>query len=170
MLQSCFQNAKRTFVKLYSIWNQNGFKFAFAAIDGSHSPIKCPPGGPEAMKQYHNFKNFYSVVLLVLVDAKYRFMWAALGAPGNTHDSTYFQSTHLFHEINEGNVLPEKFQFIGNTKIPPMILGDGAFPMKPWMCKPFGDAVLTEERLFQLSLKPCVYGIRRCIWKTQKSI
>ena len=86
------------------------------------------------MKQYHNFKNFYSVVLLALVGAKYRFIWSALGATGNTHDSTYFQSTHLFHEINEGNVLPEKFQFIGNTKIPPMILGDGAFPMKPWMC------------------------------------
>ena len=65
--------------------------------------------GPEAMKQYHNFKNFYSVVLLALVDAKYRFIWAVLGAPGNTYDSTYFQSTHLFHEINEGNVLTEKF-------------------------------------------------------------
>ena len=71
------------------------FKFAFAAIDCSHLPIKCPPGGPEVIKQYHNFKNFYSAVLLALVDAKYRFIWAALVAPGNTHDSTYFQSIHL---------------------------------------------------------------------------
>ena len=71
------------------------FKFAFAAIDGSHLPIKCPPGGPEAIKQYHNVKNFYSVVLPALVDAKYRFIGAALVAPGNTHDSTYFQSIHL---------------------------------------------------------------------------
>ena len=119
------------------------------------------------MKQYHNFKNYYSVVLLALVDAKYQFMWAALSASGNTHDSTYFQSTHVFHEINEANVLPEKFQFSGNTKIPPMILGDGAFPMKPCMCKPFGDAVLTEERLFQLSFKPCAYGIRRAFGKRE---
>ena len=88
------------------------------------------------------------MVLLALVGAKYRFTWAVLGAPGNTHDSTYFQSTHLSHEINEGNVLPEKFQFIGNTKIPAMILGDGAFPMKPWMCKSFGDAVLTEKKRY----------------------
>ena len=88
------------------------------------------------------------MVLLALVGAKYRFIWAVLGAPGNTHDSTYFQSTHLLHEINEGNVLPEKFQFIGNTKIPAMILGDGAFPMKPWMCKSFGDAVLTEKKRY----------------------
>ena len=46
----------------------------------------------EAMKQYYNFKNFYSVVLLGLIDANYRFIWASLGAPGNTYDSTYFQA------------------------------------------------------------------------------
>ena len=60
------------------------------------------------MKQYYNFKNFYSVVLLALVHAKYRFIWASLGAPGNTHDSTYFQGTSLWDEINAGNVLPDK--------------------------------------------------------------
>ena len=101
-----------------------------------------PTRGPEAMKQYHNFKNFYSAILLALVDTKYQFIWAALGAPGNTHDSTYFQSTYLFHKINKGNVLPEKFKFIGNTKIPLMILGE---TLKPWMCEPFG-AVLTEDK------------------------
>ena len=29
-----------------------------------------------------------------------------------------------------------------------MILGDGAFSMKPWMWKPFGDAVLTEKKRY----------------------
>ena len=51
------------------------FKYAFAAIDGSHCPIKCPAGGAESMKQYYNFKYFYSVVLLVLADAYYRFIF-----------------------------------------------------------------------------------------------
>ena len=60
------------------------FPYAFSAIDGSHLPIKCPPGGGEAMKQYHNLKNFYSIILLALVDAKYHFIWASVGAPGNT--------------------------------------------------------------------------------------
>ena len=107
-----------------------------------------PAGGPEEMKQYHNFKNFYSVILLALVDAKYRFIWAALGAPGNTHDFTYFQSTRLWENITEERVLPEKFQFIGDVHVPPMILGDGTFPMKSWVCKPYGDAVLTEKKRY----------------------
>ena len=64
------------------------FSYAFAAVDGSHLPIKCPNGGAQAMKQYFNFKGFYSIVLMAFVDEEYRFIWASIGAPGSTHDST----------------------------------------------------------------------------------
>ena len=47
---------------------------AWAALDGCHIPIKCPPGGLETCKEYHNFKNFYSVILMAMVDAKSRFI------------------------------------------------------------------------------------------------
>ena len=33
------------------------FPCCLSAIDGCHIPIKCPPGGQEASKEYHNFKN-----------------------------------------------------------------------------------------------------------------
>ena len=122
------------------------FPYAFCGIDGSHLPIKCPDGGGEAMKQYYNFKNFYSVILLALVDAKYRFIWCSLGAPGHTHDSTYFQTCSLWNNIIGGNFLPNKVQVLENVEIPPMILGDGAFPLRTWMVKPHGDAVLSEEK------------------------
>ena len=99
------------------------FEYAFLAIDGSHFPIKCPLGGAQAMKQYHNIKNFYSVILLAVVDAKYRFIWATLGALGNTHDSILFQSTTLWSNIVSGDVLSEA---AGKTNddivIPPLIL------------------------------------------------
>jgi hypothetical protein len=42
------------------------FPCCWAAIDGCHIPIKCPAGGGEAAKEYHNFKNFYSIVLMGL--------------------------------------------------------------------------------------------------------
>ena len=66
------------------------FPYAFAAVDGSHLPIKCPNGGTQAMKQYFNFKGFYSIVLMALIDAEYRFIWGSVGALGNTHNSTLF--------------------------------------------------------------------------------
>lgn len=122
------------------------FPFAFSALDGSHIPMRCPPGGAEARKQYHNFKNFYSIILMALVDAKYRFIWTACGSPGNTHDSTVFQGTNLWHNILEGGVIPKKAQVVDGVEVPPIILGDGAFPLKTWLMKPFGDLHLTEER------------------------
>ena len=112
------------------------FPYAFAAVDGSHLPIKCPKGGAQAMKQYFNFKGFYSIVLMALVDAEYRFIWASVGAPGNTHDSTLMQSTELWDRIVAGNVIPNIVQQID---IPPLILGDGAF---------HGDAVFPEDKRY----------------------
>ena len=40
------------------------FNCCWAAADGCHIPLKCPPGCLEACKEHHNFKNFYSIVLM----------------------------------------------------------------------------------------------------------
>ena len=57
-------------------------------MDDSYLPRKSRNGETQAMKQNFNFKGFYSIVLMALVDAEYQFVWTSLGAPGNTHDST----------------------------------------------------------------------------------
>ena len=136
---------KESMAKFGEEWQ---FPYAFAAVDGSHLPIKCPKGGAQAMKQYFNFKGFYSIVLMALLDAEYRFIWASVGAPGNTHDSTLMQSTELWDRIVAGNVIPNIVQQIENVDIPPLILGDGAFPLRTWIMKPHGDAVLPEDKRY----------------------
>ena len=93
------------------------------------------------MKQY-----LYSIILLVLVDTNYRFIWASIGATGNTHDSSYFQSTDLWWDILSGKALWQKTQNLNGVEIPPIILGDGAFPIRTWLQKPYGNAVLSEEQ------------------------
>ena len=91
----------------------------WAAIDGCHIPIKCPPGGLESCKEYHNFKNFYSVVLITLVDSHYRFIWGSCGYPGNSHDAIIFQSTDLWAKIQGGNFLPQIGKHVGMQTVPP---------------------------------------------------
>ena len=81
------------------------------------------------------------VVLLALVDAKYRFNWASLGVPGNTDNSTYFQSTSLWDEINIGKVLPDKNCVVDGVETPQVILGNVVFPLRSWTMKPLGDLV-----------------------------
>ena len=68
----------------------------WCAVDGCHLPIKRPPG-PFAAKEYHNFKNFYSIVLIGMVDTNYRFVWGSCGFPGNSHD--LFLNQHGFIRI-----------------------------------------------------------------------
>ena len=73
----------------------------------------------------------------------------SVGAPGNTHDSTLFQSAYLWQRIVNGDVLSDYVSENNqNIVIPPLILGDGAFPMRSWLMKPYGDAVLPEKKRY----------------------
>ena len=123
------------------------FPFAFGAVDGCHISIRCPPGGAEAAKEYHNFKNFYSVILIAIVDAKYRVTWASCGYPGNSHDSFIFQSTDVFSNLNSG-IYPSIAHREGDINIPPLLLGDGAFPSHTWLVKPYSHAALSAEQKY----------------------
>ncbi len=40
------------------------------AVHGCHLPMKCPDGGQESAKEYHYFKNFYSIVLIAVVETE----------------------------------------------------------------------------------------------------
>ena len=129
------------------------FPCCFGAVEGCHLPIKCPDGGLEACKEYHNFKNLYSIVLIAIVDAKYCFTWASCGFPGNNHDSVIFQSTNLYEQVTEHSLIPAMAKEQDGTDIPLLIIADSAFPLSPWIMKPYGNAVLTQgERYFNYRL------------------
>lgn len=54
------------------------------------------------MKQYYNFKKFYPIILRALLDDRCCFTWVSVGAPDNTHESTFFQSTDNWDRIEAG--------------------------------------------------------------------
>ncbi len=136
---------KEKLLDMEELWQ---FPFSWAAVDGCHIPMKCPPGGANARKEYHNFKNFYSIILMALVDAKYRFIWASCGFPGNSHDSIVLQSTSLWSDLKNGNLLPSFSQKEQKVSVPPIILGDSAFPFESFLMKPYTNAVLTKQQRY----------------------
>ena len=147
------------------------FPCCFAAVDGCHLPIKCPIGGLESAKEYYNFKNFYSIVIMAMVDAKKRFIWASSGFPGNSHDAIIFQSTHIFKEISEDNLIPEVERNYNGSNFSPMILGDSAFPFATWLMKPYSNSVFTpQQRYFNYRLSrarmiiECAFGELKGRW------
>ena len=125
------------------IWQ---FPYCWAGIDGCHIPMKCRPGGLQSSKEYHNFKNFYSIVLMAMVDSQYRFVWASCGFPGNSHDAIIFKSTDLWASIEEGRCIPNIGQSVDGVTVPSLIVGDSAFPLCTWLMKPYTNAVLTPQQ------------------------
>ena len=64
--------------------------------------MKCPPGGLQACKEYHNFMNFYSTVLMAMVDSHYRFVWGSCGFPGNSQQRNFKYSLSRARMVTEG--------------------------------------------------------------------
>ena len=61
-------------------WN---FPHTCGTLDGKHVNCKCPPNSGSL---YYNHKGFYSVVLMALVDADYKFIWVDIGGMGSDPD------------------------------------------------------------------------------------
>ncbi len=85
---------------------------------------------------------------MAMVDAKYRFIWGSCGFPGNSHDSIILQSTSMWRKITVGKILPEICQKVDDVEIPPLGLGDSAFPFQSFLMKPYTNAVLTKDQRY----------------------
>lgn len=130
-------------------WN---FHHCVGAIDGKHIAIRKPP---KSGSVYYNYKGFYSIVLLALVDSNYTFMWADVGAPGSCSDGGVFNRGSLKRRLADNTLgLPPPEPIPGDDKnIPYFIIGDDAFPMATYLMKPFPLRLLTPpQRIFNYRL------------------
>ena len=125
-MRKCREDFEEKIVDMEEFWQ---FPCTWAALDGCHIPKKCPPGGLAACKEYHNFKNVYSIVLMALVNSNCLVIWGSCGSPGNSYDSVIFQSTNLWNSI-QGGMLPNVGKQVGKVNIPPLIIADSAFPLR----------------------------------------
>ncbi len=131
------------------LWN---FPHALGALDGKHVAIQCPP---HSGSHYYNYKRFYSIILLAMVDAKYRFMYVDIGANGACSDTTVFAQSDLKEGLEQGQANLPPPSALPNTDIelPYFIIGDDAFALKNWLMKPYSRRDLDrEERIFNYRL------------------
>lgn len=70
------------------------------------------------------------------------------GLSRNSHDSIIFQSTQIWKEITSGTAIPQITKKIGESEVPPLMVGDSAFPLSIFLMKPFTDGEPNEMQKY----------------------
>jgi len=125
-------------------WKKKGAEFyslrqftnCIGAIDGKHIEIQAPHNSGSL---FFNYKKTFSVVLLALVDANYKFTIIDVGGYGKSTDGGLFARSIL------GKLLEANMLSIPNSKplpnseepLPFVIVGDKAFPIKQYLLRPY---------------------------------
>ena len=135
------------------------------AMDGKHILIKPPPNSGS---YYFNYKQTFSIVLLAIVDANYKFIYVDIGCNGRVSDGGVFRNCSLHQALEENRLnIPQATILLGTQCYSPyMLVADDAFPLKEYILKPYSQVGLTTEkriftyRLSRLSSSSC----GKCLW------
>ena len=117
---------------------------AFGALDGKHIAIKKPK---KSGSEYFNYKGYFSLGLLALVDADYKFLWVNVGASGSSSDAQIFNRSKLKRRIENGTLglPPPEPLGPGAPDLHYFLLGYDAFALMSWLIKTYSRCQLTRE-------------------------
>lgn len=133
----------------YYRWN---FPNCLGALDGKHIAIKQPPGSGSF---YYNYKKFFSIVLMAVVNANYEFTMVDVGVNGRISDGGVLSHTNFGKALSENSLnLPDPCALPMSDKILPYaFVGDDAFQLSDHLLKPYSQAGLTDQqRIFNYRL------------------
>lgn len=127
--------------RYFSRWN---FPNCVGSVDGKHVRIQKPQ---RSGSSFYNYKNFFSIVLMALVDADYKFVAIDVGAFGREGDSSVFKKSNFGRAIAEGKFnIPPPACIPGTTiEMPHVLLGDQAFALSTYLIKPFAQGVAARD-------------------------
>ena len=118
------------------------------ALDGKHVALKCPANSGS---KFYNYKGFYSIILMALVDADYKFIWVECGTNGGASDRQIFNNCDLKDAIERGTLgIPADDRLPNDDRFTPYyFIGDDAFAIQTYFMKPFSLRNLRrEQRIF----------------------
>jgi len=128
------------------------FPMCLGAMDGKHILLKKPANSGS---MFFNYKHTFSIVLLAVVDADYRFLFVDVGCQCRISDGGVFRNSTLCYalETNELNI-PAPQNIPDTDDVAPFVfVADDAFPLTNNIMKPYAHRGLNQmERIFNYRL------------------
>ena len=115
-------------------WNNPN---CIGAIDGKHVVIQAPHNSGS---QFFNYKGTFSLALMALVDADYKFTFVDIGNYGSQSDGAVFKHSNFGQKFINGELDIPRPKALPNYPqggvLPHCIVGDEAFPCHMDLMRP----------------------------------
>ena len=122
---------------------------------------------------YFSRKQCHTITTQAVVGANLLFLDVATGFPGSSHDARNLRNTSFFRKSESTDILSKPEDAIKYSKIRSLIVGDGAYPLLPWLLTPFqyGSALTWHNKKFNKKLSSArvtverAFGILKARWR-----
>ena len=147
------------------------FPNCVGSIDGKRIVLQalCNSGS-----MFYKYKHTFSIVLLAVVDANYRFTYIDVGAYGSQSDGSVFSNSTFGKALNSSTLPLPNAQMLPNSEktLPVVFVGDEAFPLKENLLRPYpGKNLDYNKRVFNYRLSRArrtvenTFGILASKWR-----
>uniref|UniRef100_A0A3B3SD89 DDE Tnp4 domain-containing protein n=1 Tax=Paramormyrops kingsleyae TaxID=1676925 RepID=A0A3B3SD89_9TELE len=139
--QTKWQSIKGDFL---SLWN---YPNCLGSIDGKHIRVQAPRNSGS---QFHNYKGYFSFILMAVCDARYRFSVVDIGAYGRDSDAGVFSRSQFGSKLIQGKLpLPPPSKLPGSEVLCPQVfVGDEAFPLKVNIMRPYPGTLTPDQQVY----------------------
>ena len=138
------------------------FPNCIGAADGKHISLLHPK---RSGSEFYNYKGFYGIVLLALVDHNYQFLYVDVGCQGRISDGGVYRHSSFYSALVSGRLnfpnpepLPKSADPVwefdqSDQPVPYLFVADDAFPLSENCMKPYPQSSLSDrKRIFNYRL------------------
>ena len=114
------------------------------AIDGKHIAMRQPK---HSGSLWHNYKEFFSVMLLAIYYTRYCFGFVDVGEYGSNNDSGIFLNSKMGDLFRQGylNIPPRNKISGGDNELSYFLVGDEIFPLEGWIMRRYAVSSQINE-------------------------
>ena len=146
-----------------------GFPQVLGCIDGTHIPIKCTT---EKGHEYFCYKMRYSINVQGICDEICLFLDVDASWPGSTHGAKVYKNS-IINNMFQSNTFPGESRILVENldNVPPLLIGDPAYPLLPNVMKEYSSCFSNDEVLFNEMLRStrnqieCAFGRLKARWR-----